>query len=185
MTSYVENETDVEFPFDAQEVLEKIMETVTEMEHCPYETTVSLLLTDNAGIRIYNRQYREIDRETDVLSFPNIAFEKAGDFSAAEADEADCFDPDSGELLLGDIILSVERTASQAEEYGHSLLREFVFLTAHSMFHLCGYDHMEPQEAAVMEQKQEEALLRLGITRELQRAEETPAAEKGAQVLDT
>ncbi len=160
MTSYVENETDVEFPFDAQEVLEKIMETVTEMEHCPYETTVSLLLTDNAGIRIYNRQYREIDRETDVLSFPNIAFEKAGDFSAAEADEADCFDPDSGELLLGDIILSVERTASQA-------------------------DHMEPQEAAVMEQKQEEALLRLGITRELQRAEETPAAEKGAQVLDT
>ena len=77
MTSYVENETDVEFPFDAQEVLEKIMETVTEMEHCPYETTVSLLLTDNAGIRIYNRQYREIDRETDVLSFPNIAFEKA------------------------------------------------------------------------------------------------------------
>ncbi len=161
------------------------METVTEMEHCPYETTVSLLLTDNAGIRIYNRQYREIDRETDVLSFPNIAFEKAGDFSAAEADEADCFDPDSGELLLGDIILSVERTASQAEEYGHSLLREFAFLTAHSMFHLCGYDHMEPQEAAVMEQKQEEALLRLGITRELQRAEETPAAEKGAQVLDT
>lgn len=96
MTSYVENETDVEFPFDAQEVLEKIMETVTEMEHCPYETTVSLLLTDNAGIRIYNRQYREIDRETDVLSFPNIAFEKAGDFSAAEADEADCLIPTAG-----------------------------------------------------------------------------------------
>ena len=165
MTSYVENETDVEFPFDAQEVLEKIMETVTEMEHCPYETTVSLLLTDNAGIRIYNRQYREIDRETDVLSFPNIAFEKAGDFSAAEADEADCFDPDSGELLLGDIILSVERTAAQAEEYGHSPKREFAFLIAHSMLHLLGYDHMRQEDADLMEKKQNLILDELQIFR--------------------
>lgn len=165
MTSYVENETDVVFPFDAQEVLEQVMETVAGMENCPYETTVNLLLTDNAGIREYNKQYRDLDRETDVLSFPNIAFEREGDFSVAEESEADCFDPDSGELVLGDIILSVERVAAQAEEYGHSLLREFAFLVAHSMFHLCGYDHMEPQEAAVMEQKQEEALTRLGITR--------------------
>lgn len=81
--------------------------------------------------------------------------------------EADCFDPDSGELILGDIILSVERIAGQAEEYGHSLRRELAFLVAHSMLHLCGYDHMEPEEAAVMEQKQEQVLTSLGITREL------------------
>ena len=83
----------------------------------------------------------------------------------AEAEKADCFDPDSGELILGDIILSAERVLAQAQEYGHSVLREFAFLTAHSMFHLCGYDHMEEQDAAAMEQKQEEVLTRMGITR--------------------
>ena len=171
MTSYVENETGVSFPFDIQELLDKIMETVMDMENCPYETTVNLLLTDNAGIREYNRDYRDMDRETDVLSFPNIAFDKEGDFSVVEQDEADYFDPDSGELLLGDIILSADRVVAQAQEYGHSLLREFAFLTAHSMFHLCGYDHMSPQEAAVMEQKQEEALKRLNIMRDRQLTE--------------
>lgn len=165
MTSYVENETDVNFPFDVEELLNKIMEQAMELEGCPYETSVNLLITDNEGIRAYNRDYRKIDKETDVLSFPNLSFESAGDFSFAEANEADCFDPDSGELLLGDIILSADRIREQAGEYGHSLLREFAFLTAHSMFHLCGYDHMEPEEAAVMEQKQEEVLQRLHITR--------------------
>ncbi|MGN0278250.1 MAG: rRNA maturation RNase YbeY [Lachnospiraceae bacterium] len=166
MTSYVENETDVTFPFDIQKLVEKIMDAVTQMENCPYETTVNLLITDNEGIRRYNREYRDIDKETDVLSFPNISFEKEGDFTPVEEDEADYFDPDSGELLLGDIIISAERVKEQACEYGHSVLREFAFLTAHSLFHLCGYDHMTPEEAAVMEQKQEDVLLQLGITRE-------------------
>ena len=166
MTSYVENETGIEFPFEIQGVLDRIMEEVTQMEDCPYETTVNLLITDNTGIREYNKNYRGLDRETDVLSFPNLSFEREGDFSQAEDEEADCFDPDSGELILGDIILSAERVLSQAQEYGHSVLREFAFLTAHSMFHLCGYDHMEEHEAAVMEQKQEEVLKRMGITRQ-------------------
>ena len=164
MTSYVENETEVGFAFDIHEILDKIMDAVMEMENCPYETTVNLLLTDNEGIREYNKNYRDIDRETDVLSFPNIPFEKESDFASVETAEADCFDPDSGELILGDIILSVDRIRSQAQEYGHSMLREFAFLTAHSMFHLCGYDHMEESESAVMEQKQEAVLTKLGIT---------------------
>ena len=167
MTSYVENETEVELPFDIQEILEKIMGAVTEMENCPYETTVSLLITDNAGIREYNKNYRGIDRETDVLSFPNIPFIHEGDFSSVELNEADCFDPDTGELVLGDIILSAERIQTQAQEYGHSILREFAFLTAHSMFHLCGYDHMEENAESVMEEKQEAVLTQLGITRNL------------------
>ncbi len=167
MTSYVENETDVSFPFTMQEILEQIMETVLETENCPYETTVNLLLTDRNGIREYNREYRDLDKETDVLSFPNIPFIKAGDFTVVEEDEAAYFDPDSGELVLGDIILSADHVAAQAQEYGHSLLREFAFLTAHSMFHLCGYDHMTPQEAAIMERKQEEVLEQLKITRDL------------------
>ena len=167
MTSYVENETDVSFPFTMQEILEQIMETVLETENCPYETTVNLLLTDRNGIREYNREYRDLDKETDVLSFPNIPFIKAGDFTVVEEDEAAYFDPDSGELVLGDIILSADHVAAQAQEYGHSLLREFAFLIAHSMFHLCGYDHMTPQEATIMERKQEEVLEQLKITRDL------------------
>lgn len=166
MTSFVENETETKLPFDMQEVLDRIMEAVMEMENCPYETTVNLLLTDNAGIREYNKNYRDMDRETDVLSFPNIPFEHAGDFTPVESNEADYFDPDSGELVLGDIILSVERVQAQAQEYGHSELREFAFLTVHSMLHLCGYDHMEEKDAVVMEKKQEAILQKLGITRD-------------------
>lgn len=166
MTSYVENETEQSFPFSEKETLDRVMEAVLTAEGCPYEATVSLLLTDGAGIRRYNAQYRDMDTETDVLSFPNLEFETPGDFSVAESAEADCFDPDSGELVLGDIILSVERVKSQAKEYGHSELREFAFLVAHSLFHLCGYDHMEEQEAARMEEKQEAVLAALGITRD-------------------
>lgn len=166
MTSYVENETDKKFDFAVEEVVEKVARTVLEMENCPYEVCLNLLITNNEGIRTYNKDYRQIDKETDVLSFPNVEYEKAGDFSMAEKMQADCFDPDSGELLLGDIIISVQKVEEQAKEYGHSELREFAFLTAHSMFHLCGYDHMTDKEAAVMEQKQENVLTQLGIVRD-------------------
>jgi probable rRNA maturation factor len=101
-----------------------------------------------------------------VLSFPNLDFEREGEFLIDEDNEADCFDPDSGELILGDIMISVDRVKEQAESYGHSTKREFAFLVAHSMLHLCGYDHMEEGEAAVMEKKQEDILTGLGITRE-------------------
>lgn len=166
MTSYVENETSAEFDFDMKEILEQVMEAVLTGEGCPYETQVNLLLTDNDGIREYNRQYRDIDRPTDVLSFPNISFSSEADFSAAEEQEADCFDPDSGELILGDIIISADKVKEQSERFGHSEKREFAFLTAHSLLHLCGYDHMTEAEAAVMEEKQEAYLTGLGITRE-------------------
>ena len=126
-----------------------------------------MLLTDNEGIHEFNREHRGIDRETDVLSFPNVDFETEGDFDIDEEREADYFDPDSGELILGDIIISVDKVMEQAENYGHSTKREFAFLVAHSMLHLCGYDHMEEEEAKVMEAKQEEILTALGITREM------------------
>ncbi|MDE6995008.1 MAG: rRNA maturation RNase YbeY [Lachnospiraceae bacterium] len=163
----VEKEANTVFPFSLEETAAQVMEAVLESEQCPYDAVVNVLLTDNAQIREYNRQYRETDRETDVLSFPNLEYGKPADFGFAEEEQADCFDPDSGELLLGDIILSADHVVAQAQEYGHSLLREFAFLTAHSMFHLCGYDHMTPEEAAVMERKQEEVLEQLHITRDL------------------
>ena len=168
MTFCVEFDDGVEndFSFDVQALVEQVAEAVLDAENCPYETCVNVLVTDNAGIREFNRQYREIDKETDVLSFPNLDFESSGIFDIAEESEADCFDPDTGELVLGDIILSADRIKVQAEDYGHSNKREFAFLVAHSMLHLCGYDHMEESEAKVMEAKQEEILLRLGITRD-------------------
>ncbi len=166
MTSYVENETSVEFAFDIEQLLIVLMNEVLEREGCPYEAQVNLLLTDDEGIRQYNNEYRQIDRPTDVLSFPMIEFEKEGDFSIAEETQADCFEPESGELLLGDIVISVEKVREQAARFGHSEKREFAFLVTHSLLHLCGYDHMEPDEAEVMEQKQEAVLTSLGITRE-------------------
>lgn len=166
MSSYVENETGVAFGFDIKEIMDAVMEEVLEEEGCPYETQVNLLITDDEGIRDFNRRLREVNSPTDVLSFPMIPFEREGDFSVVETDEADYFDPDSGELLLGDIIISAEKVREQADRYGHSPKREMAFLIAHSMFHLCGYDHMTEEEARVMEQKQENALRAIGITRD-------------------
>lgn len=166
MTFYVENETEVTFPFDVEEIVQLVAEAVLETEDCPYESQVNVLLTDNEGIHGFNKEYRGIDRETDVLSFPNLDFEEPGIFDIEEEREADYFDPDSGELILGDIIISVDKVLEQAESYGHSTKREFAFLVAHSMLHLCGYDHMEEAEAKIMEGKQEEILTALGITRE-------------------
>lgn len=166
MTSYVENETDKEFSFEVEDVVKKVAEAVLTMENCPYEVCLNLLITNDNGIRAYNKEYRQIDKETDVLSFPNLDYEKAGDFSLAETMHADCFDPDSKELILGDIIISAQKVEEQAKEYGHSELREFAFLVAHSLFHLCGYDHMCEEDASVMEQKQETVLQKLGYVRE-------------------
>lgn len=166
MTFYVENETDVSYEFDVEQIVEEVAVEILDSEQCPYEVQINVLLTDNEGIREFNNEYRQIDRETDVLSFPNLDYEIPGDFEIDEDMEADYFDPDTGELILGDIIISVDKVAEQAENYGHSVKREFAFLVAHSMLHLCGYDHMEPDEAAIMEEKQETALRNLGITRD-------------------
>ena len=166
MTSYVENETLIKLPFAAEEIVKQVMEAVLDSEECPYEAVVNVLLTDNEGIRVYNREYRGMDKPTDVLSFPNIEYEEPAVFEHAEKAEADCFDPDSGELVLGDIIICLDKVREQAESYGHSQLREFAFLMAHSMLHLCGYDHMEKEEAEVMERKQKHVLEILNITRD-------------------
>lgn len=166
MTFYVENETEHIFAFQTEVLVEQVAEAVLDAEGCPYEAEVNVLITDSEGIRLYNREYRKIDKETDVLSFPNIPFETEAGFDVVEENEADYFQPDSGELILGDIILSADRISSQAEAYGHSQKREFAFLVAHSMLHLCGYDHETPEEAAVMEQKQEAILNSLGLTRD-------------------
>ncbi len=165
MTFCVENEVEAVFPFVLDEAVGQVIAGVLEWEKCPYEVQVNVLLTDKEGIREYNRQYRSIDKETDVLSFPNVDYERPGDFSLVEKNEMAYADPDTGEIYLGDIILCRERISSQAQEYGHSELRELSFLIAHSMLHLLGYDHMEEAEEKIMIEKQEKILDKLGITR--------------------
>ena len=167
MISYVENEKNVDFEFDIKHMVEALMEEVLDMEECPYEAQVNLLITDNEGIREFNREHRGMDKPTDVLSFPMIEFDEPGNFSVLDEEQIDYFDPETGELLLGDIIISAEKVKNQAEEFGHSQKREFAFLVTHSLLHLCGYDHMEPNESAIMEKKQDEVLNKVGITRDI------------------
>lgn len=166
MQLYLENETDVTFDFEIEKVASDVISKVLEVEKCPYEVEVNVLITDNDGIQEYNRQMRQIDAPTDVLSFPNLDYEKPSVFYMEPGYEADYTNPETGRIVFGDIILSVDRILSQAEEYGHSIKREFAFLIAHSMYHLCGYDHMTEEEAAGMEAKQEAVLQQLAITRE-------------------
>lgn len=164
MTIYIEKEVEIPFDFDYEHIIHAVIEKAMDYEACPYEAEVNVVLTDNAGIHEVNLESREIDRPTDVLSFPMIEYEKPGDFDAIyEQDEL--FHPETGELMLGDIMISVEKVIKQADEYGHSAERELGFLVAHSMLHLFGYDHMEAEEAKVMEHKQREILEQLGITR--------------------
>ena len=171
MTVYIENEyngSDFEevLAFDFQKTAEDVVTKVLDLEDCPYEAEVNILLTGSEEMRTINRENRGIDRETDVLSFPMNDFEVPGEFDRLEEDIPDAFDPDSGELLLGDIVLSVPKIREQAESYGHSTRREYAFLIAHSVLHLVGYDHMTPDEESVMIEKQETALSELGIKRE-------------------
>ena len=126
---------------------------------------MNVLLTDDEEIHRINQEFRGIDRATDVLSFPMGDYETPSDFERLEDMAEDYFNLETGELLLGDIVISVDKVEEQAEKYGHSQTRELAFLTAHSMLHLCGYDHMEENERLVMEKKQEEILSLKGYTR--------------------
>lgn len=165
MSLFIETEVDVPFSFDWEEIARKVIDYTIEHEDFPYETEVNLTLTDNEGIHEVNKNFRQIDRPTDVLSFPMLSYEQAGDFSRLEEDYDDNFNPDTGEIMLGDILISVDKVLEQAESYGHSEMREFSFLIVHSMLHLFGYDHMTPEEAAVMEEKQNIILNELNILR--------------------
>lgn len=164
MRIFLENEGDLELSLDYLELAEEVAEAVLDYENCPYESQIELLLTNNEEIQRINQEFREIDRPTDVLSFPMVDFECAAEYDFLEDDDS-CFDPETGELMLGNIVISKEKVVAQAEEYGHSVKREYAFLIAHSMLHLLGYDHMEEEERAVMEAKQREILEQLGIER--------------------
>lgn len=142
------------------EELKRVCEAVMELEECNFDAEISLTFTDNSGIREINREYRNIDNATDVLSFPMLEF---------DGNEVDAeYETEDGLVMLGDIVISAERAAEQARSLNHSLRRELAFLTAHSMLHLLGYDHVDDKEGELtMIEKQNTVLDGLGITRDV------------------
>ena len=139
---------------DYETVIKNVIEAALDYEKCPYEAQVYVLLTDNEEIHEINKEHRQIDRPTDVLSFP-----------LGENGEYD-INHDTGAKLLGDIVISVPKAVEQAKLYNHPLQREIGFLTVHSMLHLLGYDHEDGGlEAVHMREKEETVLTQIGWKR--------------------
>ena len=166
MTILLEKETDISLEIEYEQIAKNVVQAALDYVDCPYECEVNILLTDNCGIHETNKEMRDIDAPTDVLSFPMIEFETEADFSIVENDIS-LFNATTGELLLGDIMISLEKVKEQAMQYNHSIRREYAFLLAHSMLHLSGYDHMEEDERIQMERMQEEILQSIGYTRDI------------------
>ncbi len=155
MTLLIDNRTDFELTEEFEKLFNEVVKESLRYEEFDPDCEVSLSIVNNDEIREINKQFREIDAPTDVLSFPLLTFE--------EGEQADV--NENNEIMLGDIIISIDKAKAQAEEYGHGLRRELAFLTAHSMLHLMGYDHMEEEEQKEMFKKQDDILNNLGITR--------------------
>ena len=154
-------ETEVDCPANTQELLTKTIVAALDAEGVEVPCELNVLLTDDAGIHQINLEMREVDRPTDVLSFPMF------DLTPGEHPTEEDADPDTDLVPLGDMCLSLERAQAQAQEYGHSVQRELCYLTVHSVLHLLGYDHMdEGPMKAQMREREEAILAELGITRE-------------------
>lgn len=165
-TSFEEDKLNEMFEFDPVQTAQAVAEAVLVLEKCPSDAEISLFITDSEGIRTVNRETRDLDAVTDVLSFPVFQYMEPGNFGESEGRDAECLDPVTGRLMLGDILINADRVISQSEEYGHSRKREFAFLVAHSMLHLIGYDHMTEDDESIMNDRQEAVLNSLNITRE-------------------
>lgn len=136
-----------------KQLLRDVVDAVLDYEHVSFPCEVAITLVGGSRIRQLNREFRQIDAETDVLSFPSGEYPPERE---ATADEP-CY--------LGDMALNIHRAEEQSMAYGHSFERELAFLTAHSMLHLLGYDHMKEDEEVVMFARQEDILNKMGITR--------------------
>jgi len=158
---FVENEQSL-IPLNEQHVklLEKTAITCLKDENIDIGCEINILISDDLSIKQLNRQFRNIDDSTDVLSFPMVYMEN-GRILSVDGD----YDLDEGLLLLGDIVISIETAQRQAELYGHSLERELAFLASHGVFHLLGYDHMGRDEETRMLLKQEAVLDKLELKR--------------------
>lgn len=159
MIIYLENDQDkVEIPQFLEERLREVLNVVAKLHDISETTEVNITIVDDEEIHQLNLDYRGVDRPTDVLSF-------ALDEDSEDSDEPDILDGPE-EHLLGDIVMSAETALRQAEEFGHGIEREFTYLAVHSLLHLLGYDHMEPEDKKIMRAKEEEALRVLNLSEE-------------------
>lgn len=156
-TDNIQDKTEVDESLE--KLVESVAEAVLEYENIDEKCEVNVMFADNEKIREINREQRNIDSATDVLSFP-LLDAKNGEITVSDEDFYE------GYLTLGDIVISLERAKEQAEEYGHSFEREVGFLTCHSMLHLLGYDHIDEADRVIMRPKEEEILKNLKLTRD-------------------
>ena len=155
----IESELEEEFPYRA--LLEKVISAALDAEGVQTNCEVDVLITDDEGIHQINLEQREIDRPTDVLSFPMFNYVPG----QPPVDER-LLDPATHRLPLGDMVISLERATAQAEEYGHSIQRELGYLAVHSVLHLLGYDHMdEGQQKRQMRAREEAIMNEMGVPR--------------------
>ncbi len=148
---YFENSQDaLTVTYKLKRLVRLAVEATLAYEGIARDLEVSVTFTDDAGIRKLNRSFRKIDKPTDVLSFPLFDFEGEGDAMSEELDD-----------MLGDIVISLERAAAQAEEFGHSFEREVAFLTVHSMLHLLGYDHETSEEDELDMRRRQTAIMEM------------------------
>ena len=155
-------DAEVEVPHTLQQEMERVICAALEAEGVTLPCEISVLLTDDEGIHQVNLDMRGVDQPTDVLSFPMFDLEPG-----VPPEGEDYLDPASELCPLGDMCISLERAAAQAEEFGHSLEREVCYLTVHSVLHLLGYDHLDEGPMKAQMRAREEAILTgLGITRE-------------------
>ena len=158
MAVFIENESRVKFDFTGvEQVIRKAIRTVMEDKKIPAELDVNVLLTIPSAIQAVNREMRGVDSVTDVLSFPYFEYLTPGKFTA-KLDKKE-------ENILGDILICASKIKEQAKRYGHSQKRELAFLIVHSMLHLIGYDHIEPEDAALMQKEEKRFMEILQIKR--------------------
>lgn len=165
MTIFLEEESRHAFDFSVQEQLDKLVRYVVSRVSCPYEVEVSVTLVEKDEIYRLNKEFRHVERPTDVLSFPMMEYEEPAEFTSTKFLQSITLSPETEELVLGDIVICSPIVCEQAREYGHSELREFSFLVVHSLLHLFGYDHMEETERLQMEDMQRKIMKELQINR--------------------
>ncbi len=164
MALYFENDLDISFDFDLEQIAQDVISCALKLEKFPFGADIGLSIVTNEDIQQINYLQRHINSATDVLSFPMLEYLIAGDFSNIIEGGPD-FNNDTGNVNLGDIVISADKVIEQAKLYNHSQLREYAFLIAHSMLHLMGYDHMTPEDEETMIIHQNKILDNLGITR--------------------
>lgn len=154
----------IEICDELQSIIERVVQSCLDAEGIAGDPEVSISITDNKEIHKLNRYYRNMDKPTDVLSFPLIDFSQNIE-DGVEEGLRDDYESYEEEFLLGDIVISAEKAMEQSIDYDHSFERELAFLVTHGMFHLLGYDHSTDEEEKIMRQKEEQVLTTLGIKR--------------------